>query len=62
MNADRAATAGKPIKTAISREDGIDFSIIELLFFAYRDFTSDPDQILAAPITASCISSIAGLA
>ena len=28
-------------------EDGIDFSIIELLFFAYRDFTSDPDQILA---------------
>ena len=25
----------------------IDFSIIELLFFAYRDFTSDPDQILA---------------
>lgn len=25
----------------------IDFAIIELLFFAYRDFTSDPDQILA---------------
>jgi DNA-binding MarR family transcriptional regulator len=25
----------------------IDFTIIELLFFAYRDFTSDPDQILA---------------
>ncbi|MBU0585475.1 MAG: MarR family transcriptional regulator [Alphaproteobacteria bacterium] len=47
MNADRAAAASKPIKTAISREDGIDFSIIELLFFAYRDFTSDPDQILA---------------
>ena len=22
-------------------------SIIELFFFAYRDFTSDPDQILA---------------
>ncbi|MFN4271614.1 MAG: MarR family winged helix-turn-helix transcriptional regulator [Aliihoeflea sp.] len=35
-----------------SLEDGgsagdIDFKIIELLFFAYRDFTSDPDQILA---------------
>jgi len=25
----------------------IDFAIIELFFFAYRDFTSDPDQILA---------------
>ena len=24
----------------------IDFEIIELLFFAYRDFVSDPDQIL----------------
>ncbi len=28
-------------------EVGIDFTLIELLFFAYRDFTSDPDQILA---------------
>lgn len=28
-------------------DDGIDFTIIELFFFAYRDFTSDPDQILA---------------
>lgn len=26
--------------------DGVDFEIIELLFFAYRDFTSDPDAIL----------------
>ncbi|TGQ78151.1 MarR family transcriptional regulator, partial [Mesorhizobium sp. M8A.F.Ca.ET.208.01.1.1] len=39
--------AGKPIRTAITDEDGIDFAIIELFFFAYRDFTSDPDQILA---------------
>lgn len=31
----------------MSVEDGIDFALIELLFFAYRDFTSDPDQILA---------------
>lgn len=36
----------EPIRTALSLSDGIDFSIIELLFFAYRDFTSDPDQIL----------------
>ncbi len=37
---------GKPIRTAITSEDGIDLAIIELFFFAYRDFTSDPDQIL----------------
>lgn len=36
----------KPIRTALSRADGIDLPLIELLFFAYRDFTSDPDQIL----------------
>lgn len=36
----------EPIRTALTLSDGIDFSIIELLFFAYRDFTSDPDQIL----------------
>lgn len=40
-------SAAKPIRTALSGDDGIDFAIIELLFFAYRDFTSDPDQILA---------------
>ena len=45
--ADRAAATAKPIKTAITSDDGIDLSIIELFFFAYRDFTSDPDQILA---------------
>ncbi|WP_309083210.1 MarR family transcriptional regulator [Chelativorans sp.] len=28
-------------------EDEIDFALIELLFFAYRDFTSDPDAILS---------------
>jgi DNA-binding MarR family transcriptional regulator len=36
-----------PVRTLMSEEEGIDFTIIELLFFAYRDFTSDPDQILA---------------
>jgi DNA-binding MarR family transcriptional regulator len=44
---DHSATDAKPIKTAITSSDGIDLSIIELLFFAYRDFTSDPDEILA---------------
>jgi DNA-binding MarR family transcriptional regulator len=39
--------AEKPIRTAVADEDGIDFALIELVFFAYRDFTSDPDQILA---------------
>jgi DNA-binding MarR family transcriptional regulator len=45
--AERSAANAKPIKTALTDDDGIDFAIIELLFFAYRDFTSDPDQILA---------------
>lgn len=40
-------SAAKPIRTAITSDDGVDFTIIELLFFAYRDFTSDPDKILA---------------
>lgn len=35
-----------PIRTALSKADGIDLGIIELFFFAYRDFTSDADQIL----------------
>src|SRR5438270_10134708 len=33
---DRAARAGEPV-----------WDVIELLFFAYRDFTSDPDEVLA---------------
>lgn len=37
----------QPIRSPLTGEDeGIDFVIIELLFFAYRDFISDPDQIL----------------
>ena len=44
---DRIGGNAKPIRTALSSEDGVDLAIIELLFFAYRDFTSDPDQILA---------------
>jgi DNA-binding MarR family transcriptional regulator len=45
--ADSIGESAKPIRTALSGEDGIDLAIIELLFFAYRDFTSDPDLILA---------------
>jgi DNA-binding MarR family transcriptional regulator len=44
---ERNAAAAKPIRTGLAVGDDIDFAIIELLFFAYRDFTSDPDQILA---------------
>ena len=44
---DRSKADATPIKSPIADEDGIDFTIIELLFFAYRDFTSDPDEILA---------------
>ena len=36
-----------PVRSALSADEGIDFTLIELFFFAYRDFTSDPDQILA---------------
>ena len=46
--AERNAAAAKPIRTALcGRRRTSTLSIIELLFFAYRDFTSDPDQILA---------------
>lgn len=37
----------EPIGTPPAGEADIDFTIIELFFFAYRDFTSDPDKILA---------------
>lgn len=34
------------LETPMGTDAGIDFEIIELLFFAYRDFISDPDAIL----------------
>ncbi|RCS25901.1 MarR family transcriptional regulator [Phyllobacterium salinisoli] len=34
------------ITKALSNEDAPDLNLIELLFFAYRDFTADPDLIL----------------
>ncbi|MEZ5813060.1 MAG: MarR family transcriptional regulator [Rhizobiaceae bacterium] len=36
----------KPLRTPLGTDEDIDLRIIELLFFAYRDFTSDPDEIL----------------
>jgi DNA-binding MarR family transcriptional regulator len=45
--AERIHRNADPIRTALTRDDGIDFALIEMFFFAYRDFTSDPDQILA---------------
>ena len=44
--AERSPHSAKPIRTPLSGDDDLDLSIIELFFFAYRDFTSDPDQIL----------------
>ena len=35
-----------PIRQPPVPDDGIDFALIELIFFSYRDFTSDPDQLL----------------
>ena len=32
----------------MSEENGISFEMIELLFFAYRDFVADPDTMLRA--------------
>lgn len=47
--ADTAIKEGDGDPAAIEVEDTpIDFELIELLFFAYRDFTSGPDTILAA--------------
>jgi DNA-binding MarR family transcriptional regulator len=47
LNAEEDAGPGSSTRTPMQGDDAIDFTIIELLFFAYRDFTSDPDQILA---------------
>lgn len=37
---------GGPISTPLSADDRPELSYIELLFFAYRDFISDPDAAL----------------
>jgi DNA-binding MarR family transcriptional regulator len=35
------------LRTPLTGDGALDLALIELFFFAYRDFTSDPDQILA---------------
>ncbi len=45
-------TAGKPRTVAVAAEPAPDrprpcWDLIELLFFAYRDFVGDPDEVLA---------------
>lgn len=37
----------EPLTKPLENTETIDFDIIELLFFSYRDFVSDPDAILA---------------
>lgn len=39
--------AGTPSGDATPPENQVPFDLIELLFFAYRDFTGDPDDVLA---------------
>jgi len=43
--ADTSLIAPEQTETLTSGDDKL-FEIVELLFFAYRDFTSDPDEIL----------------
>ena len=40
------ATPEELLEEPLGNTDDIDFEIIELLFFSYRDFVSDPDAIL----------------
>lgn len=42
-----AEQAGSSDVPETAGEDGLPYDLIELLFFAYRDFTSDPDDALA---------------
>ncbi len=47
MTSGRVKEAGDIMREPLESDGGIDFTVIELLFFAYRDFTGDPDAILA---------------
>jgi DNA-binding MarR family transcriptional regulator len=42
----KSAAVPSPVREPLDGEAHLDFALIELLFFAYRDFTSDPDQML----------------
>ena len=43
-----AQASGEPIESPLSSQDQPEIPFIELLFFAYRDFISDPDAVLAS--------------
>jgi DNA-binding MarR family transcriptional regulator len=42
----KSYTPERHIETALTKQDAQQLDIIELFFFAYRDFTADPDLIL----------------
>ncbi|MEP7454526.1 MarR family transcriptional regulator [Phyllobacterium sp. SB3] len=42
----KSYTPDRHIETALTEKDAKELDIIELFFFAYRDFTADPDMIL----------------
>lgn len=42
-----SSAASDPVRDPLDAADGIDFALIELLFFAYRDFVGDADAVLA---------------
>ncbi|RCW83212.1 MarR family winged helix-turn-helix transcriptional regulator [Phyllobacterium bourgognense] len=42
----KSYTPERHIETALTQKDASQLDIIELFFFAYRDFTADPDMIL----------------
>lgn len=41
-----SAEQTRPAERPSAERNGLDYELIELFFFAYRDFTSDPDVIL----------------
>lgn len=47
MASKKDAQTDQMVTYPMSEKDGISFELIELLFFAYRDFVSDPDFMLA---------------
>ena len=42
----KSRSAAVPVETVLPADE-LNFDLIELLFFAYRDFVSDPDEVLA---------------
>src|ERR1700687_517426 len=42
----KSRSAAVPVETVLPADE-LHFDLIELLFFAYRDFISDPDDVLA---------------